>query len=110
MSNTPEYTEFNTEFKVLGIPKTFGDRLVNIGDSVISFVSTHLNTMSYVGIIVANIVMFFVWIIGIALMIYYYVIIATYKDDPNSGSKLFKTIYANMSLYNKCNIIAVCFC
>lgn len=94
MSNTPEYTEFNTEFNVLGIPKTFGDRLVNIGDSVISFVSTHLNTKSYVGIIVANIVMFFVWIIGIALMIYYYVIIATYKDDPNSGSKLFKTIYA----------------
>ena len=46
------------------------------------------------GIIIANTIMFFIWIAGIIGMIIMYVKINTYKDDPISGSKLFKTIYA----------------
>jgi hypothetical protein len=93
MSKSSKESGFN-DLLILGVSDTDRTTFDKIVDNVLSSVSTYSNTMSYMGIIVANMVMFFGWIIGIALMIYYYVIIATYKDDPNSGSKLFKTIYA----------------
>jgi len=93
MSTSSKESGFN-DLLILGVSDTDRTTFDKIVDNVLSSVSTYSNTMSYMGIIVANMVMFFGWIIGIALMIYYYVIIATYKDDPNSGSKLFKTIYA----------------
>ena len=46
------------------------------------------------GIIIANVLMFGIWIAGIIGMIIMYVKINTYKDDYVSGSNLFKTIYA----------------
>lgn len=93
MSESPQYSDFN-DLRVLGVSDTYYEKFVNNVGNVLSLVSRKSNTMSYMGIIVANMVMFFVWLIGIAYMIYFYIIIGTYKDDPNSGSELFKTIYA----------------
>ena len=45
------------------------------------------------GIVVANLVMFFLWIAGIAGMIYNYITINTYKDRLKSGNELFKQFY-----------------
>jgi hypothetical protein len=53
-----------------------------------------MNSNDNKGIMISCVLMFLLWIAGIIGMIYCYVTIALYKTDPNSGSKLFKDIYA----------------
>lgn len=84
----------NSDIANLGLPMSFKISIDNASNGVKSFVSTHLETMSFTSTIIAIIVLFVGWLIAIPIMIYYYIIISTYKNDPNSGSKLFKTIYA----------------
>jgi hypothetical protein len=87
MSNTPE----RTDFKLLNIPSSFVDTL----GKVKSYVFELLDKLSYTGIIVANMIMFCIWIAGIVGMpIMYASIEARYSSDSLSGSELFKTIYA----------------
>ena len=80
--------EQEIEVKIKKDVGTLKERL----SSLISKFYENINPIN--GIIIANALMFGIWIAGIIGMIIMYVIINTYKDDYVSGSKLFKTIYA----------------
>ena len=64
-------------------------KVTSIGTSFICSILKSTN-----GIIIANALMICIWIAGIVGMVVAYLEIHTYKDDPLSGSELFKTLYA----------------
>lgn len=75
--------------------KPIEEQVTSIGPSFNlfpSFICSILKSTN--GIIIANALMICIWIAGIVGMVVAYLEIHTYKDDPLSGSELFKTLYA----------------
>ena len=66
--------------------------LIKVTSIGTSFICSILKSTK--GIIIANALMICIWIAGIVGMVVAYLEIHTYKDDPLSGSELFKTLYA----------------
>ena len=63
----------NSDFVKLGLPMSVTISIDNASSIVKSVVSRHFETMSFMGIIIAIIVLFVGWLIAISIMIYYYI-------------------------------------